>query len=648
MIRWNIKNVVLYNYSLEKEILEFNLTGVNIITGKSHKGKSALIEVIDYSLCSSKCNLPVLIKEACSWVGILLKKNEDEILILRKVPENGKSSDTNVYLEVGKNLEIPASFNKIKKNTNRESALLKLEEIFQIGSIKNNYFENEYKETKRISLRYYMSLLIQDDDIINNKNNLLRGLDSERKKDIIEAIPYFFGVIDEEFINNKEKYKKIKKKYEVLNKQKEKNEKLESENSKIADNLYCEAKQVGLVNEDETLAVEEVLEKLKNTENLLMETPLSENKKLIYRLRKEKTQIMEEISNLEFKNERFKEYTNLSKKFIEVNQKQKERLEVVDLFVGNEEKICICPLCDNQLLEINEKVSFINEKRLEIENQIKDTNNENPKIENHIAEINNELETLKTRKIELTEKIKVLVKENELEKDYRLEQRQGIVVGKIRFYYDILVESKEFDMKKLQLMEEELLHLEEKINESNIIEKLNNIKSNINTYAFEIMKTLPLEERYKGCPIDLDLNKLELGIINKNNKKDKMREIGSDQNHLCLHIAIMLAIHRHINNIEKPYLGFLIFDQISRPFFPPESSKNEIIFNEEEEKNELKKYFDCLFNESLENKSLQIIILEHAYFANDDKFKNATKYRWNEDGKALIPESWLENNSDGK
>ena len=65
---------------------------------------------------------------------------------------------------------------------------------------------------------------------------------------------------------------------------------------------------------------------------------------------------------------------------------------------------------------------------------------------------------------------------------------------------------------------------------------------------------------------------------------------------------------------------------------------DEIVIGAENVKKELKQFFDYLFKEVEKNKSLQIIIYEHAYYAKDDKYVSATKYRWNEDG--LIPESW--------
>ncbi len=62
---------------------------------------------------------------------------------------------------------------------------------------------------------------------------------------------------------------------------------------------------------------------------------------------------------------------------------------------------------------------------------------------------------------------------------------------------------------------------------------------------------------------------------------------------------------------------------------------------------DLKKYFDLLFNEVEREDGLQVIILEHAYFANDDRFVNATKERWIPGSTYLIPSDWPERSKTG-
>lgn len=224
-----------------------------------------------------------------------------------------------------------------------------------------------------------------------------------------------------------------------------------------------------------------------------------------------------------------------------------------------------------------------------------------------------------------------------------MEERKNRVKGKIEYFLDNiwLENSDNQDESKLIELEKSIQIIEEEISFESIKENIESIRIRINNYAYEIIKELPLEEKYKGCPVDFNISNMIAGIVTKHGKIS-MRDIGSDLNYLCLHVAILLAIHRHFDDIEKEYPGFLIFDQLSRPFFPPDPKNNnetdEIVIAAENEKQELKQFFDYLFKEICKNRSLQIIIYEHAYFEKDENYVSCTKYRWNDEG--LIPESW--------
>ncbi len=56
-----ISAIILFCQNGEKRIVSLE-PGVNIITGESKTGKSALLEVIDYCLCSTRCTVSSLNK----------------------------------------------------------------------------------------------------------------------------------------------------------------------------------------------------------------------------------------------------------------------------------------------------------------------------------------------------------------------------------------------------------------------------------------------------------------------------------------------------------------------------------------------------------------------------------------------------------
>src|ERR1700686_157394 len=83
MSRWQLGGVYLYSHDSRRRDLLFDLNAVNIITGPSGSGKSAICEIIDYCLGSTQCHVPGVVRDASSWVGIMLSNGATEIVLAR-------------------------------------------------------------------------------------------------------------------------------------------------------------------------------------------------------------------------------------------------------------------------------------------------------------------------------------------------------------------------------------------------------------------------------------------------------------------------------------------------------------------------------------------------------------------------------------
>ena len=80
-----ILEIVLYDKTLNKKrTLKFVPGKVNIITGKSATGKSTIIDIIDYCLCSSECNISKKLKKHISWFGLKVAFGEEIIFVARQ------------------------------------------------------------------------------------------------------------------------------------------------------------------------------------------------------------------------------------------------------------------------------------------------------------------------------------------------------------------------------------------------------------------------------------------------------------------------------------------------------------------------------------------------------------------------------------
>ena len=103
-----IKDVVVYSRRGERRVIPFRLGAVNIISGDSKTGKSALIDVIDYCLGSDECDVAHgIIRDTVSWFGLRLQFPGGQAFIARENPPVNVNTSSRSFIREGKTVEIP-------------------------------------------------------------------------------------------------------------------------------------------------------------------------------------------------------------------------------------------------------------------------------------------------------------------------------------------------------------------------------------------------------------------------------------------------------------------------------------------------------------------------------------------------------------
>ena len=88
-----IRELVLYGRNGKVRHLPFSLGTVNIITGKSKSGKSAVGDIIDYCMGGSSCNIADgVVRDTVDWYGLLLQFEDERVFVARKNPEKGQQT----------------------------------------------------------------------------------------------------------------------------------------------------------------------------------------------------------------------------------------------------------------------------------------------------------------------------------------------------------------------------------------------------------------------------------------------------------------------------------------------------------------------------------------------------------------------------
>ena len=182
----------------EPRIVEFKSGVVNVISGLSKKGKSAVIPIIDYCLAADKCAIPVgVIRQACSWFGVVVNTAEGQKLLARREPGDQQSTG-DMFLIEAPVIEVPEKI--LDKNTNTLNVKAMLD---RLAGLTNLAFEpgTENPSRMRPSFRDLMAFTFQPQNIVANPNVLFFKADTTEHREKLKTIfPYVLGAINADLL----------------------------------------------------------------------------------------------------------------------------------------------------------------------------------------------------------------------------------------------------------------------------------------------------------------------------------------------------------------------------------------------------------------------------------------------------------------
>jgi hypothetical protein len=144
---------------------------------------------------------------------------------------------------------------------------------------------------------------------------------------------------------------------------------------------------------------------------------------------------------------------------------------------------------------------------------------------------------------------------------------------------------------------------------------------------------------WSSRPMRLDLKKLTVTADHPSDPVT-MDRMGSAENWLACHLIAHLALHEFFLTVSRPVPRFLMLDQPTQVYYPPERDADgslDTLDNEDQEA--VRRIFSVLVS-FVERWSpgLQVIVTDHADLE-DERFQAAVIERWRGDLK-LIPLDW--------
>ena len=676
-----IKYIILYPNDDESRprFIKFEENKVNVITGYSKRGKSAIISIIDYCLGSSECNIPIgLIREKVDKFAINIIVNGENIFLARDCPSSDNQVSETMYFynihEKGENKSLNTNewikySQQYKQNRDFVKNFLGVFAGFENVPIKEDFS----KDDSPASFRDTTAFQFQPQNIIANPTTIFYNTDTfEHLSRLRTLFPLVLGYKSYEILRLENEIdllereeKEKEKKYEDLKRQ------YENWQSDIYE-YYTKAISLGLTNADisiESSKVDLIKNELSNIVSSVKNNQfLKEGSSLRYsdkleELDSQRIDLIRELDILKVDLLKIQQFDRSKELYLsEVALEVDNRLRPIDWFL-QQKGTNVCPFCDSQSNKALNELLNLKEEQERNKAVIVESKSINFSFEKEKNAYKQNITQKEKSVLKIESNIEILLNEN---KEY-YKQFQDIYefIGKIEHVLDNLTKISPSGTlaEELGLIEKKLVEKRKKIKV--LKEKfdrelcLNKVTSSIDNYV----KLLPIEDK-ENRKVRLDPEK-SVGIKIEDTKSHHINflsKLGSGANHMCFHLATLLGLHEYFLKLpetgKKNYVpSFLVLDQPSQVYFPEDFSynKDELTGKSEERKSEdientTKIFSTCSTFMERTNYQTQIIILEHAptsTWENIEHIHLVEEWRGLEkedpNFKALIPKDWLIN-----
>ncbi|MEV4630788.1 DUF3732 domain-containing protein [Micromonospora sp. NPDC049523] len=653
--------LILYSRGGEKRIVDFKPGALNIVTGESQTGKSALVAIIDYCLGRDHIMVPIGPEFATvSWYAALWQLDGGRALVARPAPAPGRATSSQAMLEFGNDLEVPELAELV---ANTDSTSLRQQLSRRIG-IEENVAEPPTGALRRpfeAGIGQATLLCLQGQDEIGSSQALFhRAGDKDIANGLRDAFPYFLGAVPQDQAMKRAQLRDARRALGRLEAQVRAAELRSGNIDGELRALFNEASAIGLVDTD-------LPEDRAGIILLLQEArlrPAQEPPALPDTVQQDR-RIELERSSLDL-HRKLKRVLSDRRLLLDQDDGQRgydgalvlqigrlESLGLLDIpahpagheMSSGDENPELCPACSSTLtvgrdatnLDLGRSLRLLQEqlgelraappaRRLAVER----LEEEAAQLRDQITAVDGGLEALLNSE-RVSEGVPIRATDftrGRIDASLsRLEALDENEINRLRERY----RSAERAVEALEA------ELDDDQDREQLTSRLLTISRDMTAYA----NRLGLEHSSEN--VRLDLARLTI-VADTEQGPAPLFRIGSAANWVGYHLATHLALHKYFVRQERPVPRFLVLDQPSQAYYP--SATRAGAQTRDADPEAVKRLFRLAYDVVTElQPNFQVIIIDHADEP-DDWFVQSVVHNWR-DGQKLIPPSWLDESAGG-
>jgi len=645
---FQVLDIVLYGFNQEQRVLSLKPGCLNIITGSSKTGKTALIEIMDYCFGASECGIPEgIIRQTVEWVGVRLQVPEGHVFAARRLPPNGQETSSDVFYVVGKEIDLP-DYSSLTQTTNPK-ALEKM--LTTHAGISQNIHEPPPGQTRNpltANIRHALFYCFQQQsEVISNRHLFHKQSEQWIPQAIKDTMPYFLGAVDDEHVSKMAELRRLRHEVRGLERKLAEHEAVSGSGISRAQSLILEAVDLGIRPAGTTTAEwEESVALLKDISSSPLpdeEDEIAEEGDEFERLQENRQQLTHDLHRIKDQLLAAQALSSERQGYSREGEAQLARLRSIQLFEENEgADRSSCPLCQSQLPDnqIPPSISDLRESTSELETQIRSVEERSPQMQQVVLTLESRLAEAQGKLKENRESLEALQASNQrLQKLRDRSARRAHVLGRIGLYLESLPHLENTsDLKSaIAALKEKIEQLKEELSDEVVQDRIQSFLSNLSRDMSEWARELRLE--HSEHPLRLDLKRLTV-VADGDNGPIPMERMGSGENWVGYHLIAHFALHKWFVGHGRPVPRFLFIDQPSQVYFPEDRDWSQSAADTPGEDHQAVSRMYQLALKLIEqlDPSLQIIMTDHANI-NEEWFQNCIIERWRE-GQKLVPPEW--------
>ena len=216
-----LKYIAVLDHKDKLHSVEFT-TGVNVITGKSSTGKSAMIEIFDYCFGNFYNTVPTgIITDNAKLYFIVISIGDSNIVLARN-PKNKKGflreettpPKLSIFDQTYFKDEYFLPISDFKKALGHHFGLIIEDTDTDLDDRKYRY---QNAKAPRPSVRNFTSFMFQHQNLVANKHSLFYRFDEKEKREqTIDQFKIFAGFVTQDYFIKKQQLSELERELKIL------------------------------------------------------------------------------------------------------------------------------------------------------------------------------------------------------------------------------------------------------------------------------------------------------------------------------------------------------------------------------------------------------------------------------------------------